>query len=93
MCLNESKFLMEFGCLPYIMRHKNYVNSPFRGTYINLARWCNQPNMFKKLSYREFVKLNQYSVQKECATSKYTNEIVNAFPEIEKYFDIRFKKG
>ena len=51
------KILMQFGNLPYIMRYKDYVNSPHKGLYIAIARWCNQPNFFKKLSFREFCEL------------------------------------
>jgi hypothetical protein len=48
------KILMGYGCLPYIMRHENYAQSPYRGMYINLARWCNQPQFFKKMTFRVF---------------------------------------
>ena len=41
---------MKYGCLPYVMRYKDFENSPYRGTYINLASWCNQPHQFKKKS-------------------------------------------
>ena len=41
--------------MPYIMRHKNYLDTPYEGIFIQLARWANQPNMFKKLSFREFI--------------------------------------
>lgn len=32
------KILMTYGCLPYIMRFSKYKESPYKGTYINLAR-------------------------------------------------------
>ena len=48
--------LRDYGCLPYIMRHENYKNSPYAGMYINLARWCNQPSLFKKMSFYDFCK-------------------------------------
>lgn len=50
------ELLMSYGCLPYIMRHKNYVQSPYRGLYINIASWCNQPNIFRKMTFEEFCK-------------------------------------
>mgnify|MGYP002622125293 CR=1 FL=1 len=40
--------------LPYIMRHENYLRSPYRGMYITIAEWCNVPQVFKKLGFREF---------------------------------------
>ena len=44
------ELLMRYQCLPYIMRFNRYEESPYRGTYINLAAWCNQPSAFKKKS-------------------------------------------
>ena len=47
------KILMEHGCLPYIMRFEEYNNSRFKSLYTQLARWCNQPGFFKKMSFRQ----------------------------------------
>ena len=49
--------LMEYQCLPYLMRYQNksdtpWRRSPYRGIYVSLARWCNQPSIFKKMSFR-----------------------------------------
>lgn len=49
------KILMEYKCIPYITRFERYVDSPYKGMYINLARWCNQPNFFKKKALENFV--------------------------------------
>lgn len=46
--------LRDYKCLPYIMRFNRYEESPYRGIYVTLARWCNQPSFFKKKSFREF---------------------------------------
>jgi hypothetical protein len=46
--------LAKHDCLPYIMRYEKYENSPYRGMYVNLAAWGNQPNFFKKMSFKEF---------------------------------------
>ncbi|MEO2496104.1 hypothetical protein ABHA36_18155, partial [Clostridium paraputrificum] len=64
------RILMKYQCLPYIMRYEEYKNSPYRGMYINLARWCNQPNFFKKKSFREFCEANQEAskTNNTCAT-------------------------
>ena len=48
------KLLMKYQCLPYLMRYESYKNSPFYGIYVNLATWCNQPQYFKKMSFREW---------------------------------------
>ena len=53
------KKLMEFGCLPYIMRFEEYNNSRFKTLYTQLARWCNQPNFFKKMSFRQYCVRNE----------------------------------
>ena len=86
------KILMDYSCLPYIMRHENYNNSPYKGTYINLARWCNQPAFFKKKSYREFCEAAQKATKnKICASMRYLAQIEDEYPHIaQKYFDIKF---
>ena len=48
------KILMTYGCLPYVMRFKDYVLSPYKGIYINAASWCNQPSLFRKMSFAEY---------------------------------------
>ena len=87
------KILMKYGCLPYIMRHENYKGSPFKGTYINLASWCNQPSFFKKKSYREYCQADQdRKGSKICATMRYLIELENRYPEIaNEYFNIKFE--
>ena len=50
------KILMTYGCLPYVMRYKDYELSPYRGIYITAASWCNQPSFFRKMSFEEFSK-------------------------------------
>lgn len=46
--------LMTYGCLPYVMRFEDYVLSPYKGIYINVASWCNQPSLFRKMSFAEY---------------------------------------
>lgn len=83
------KILMQNGCLPYIMRYKDYELSPYRGTYINLARWCNQPSFFKKKSYREFCLANG----KNSSTVRYMKEFEKNHPDIVKmYYDMKFEE-
>lgn len=53
------KTLMEYGCLPYIMRFEEYNNSRFKSMYTQLARWCNQPSFFKKMSFRQYCVRNE----------------------------------
>lgn len=86
--------LMKYGSLPYIMRYEEYKNSRFKGMYIELARWCNQPQFFKKKSFREFCMANQkYKKNQDsnCAAYQSMLDFEQEFPEIaSKYFDLRF---
>lgn len=71
------------------MRHERYEKSPHRGTYINLARWCNQPSLFKKKSYRQYCELNG----ENSSTVRYMRQFERDFPDIAaRYYDIRFDK-
>lgn len=81
------KILMKYKCLPYIMRYKEYDRSPYRGMYISLARWCNQPSFFKKKSFREFAIANGY----KSSTMRYLIEFEKNNPCISKYyFDMKY---
>lgn len=83
------KILMSFGCLSYIMRHENYENSKFRGMYINLARWCNQPSFYKKKSFREYCEING----ENSSTMRYLRKFEKEYSEVAKqYFDMKFEK-
>lgn len=85
------KILMKYGCIPYIMRYKDYENSEMRGIYITLARWCNQPSMFKKNSFRQYCR-DVKSNGEGSAAMRYLTEFENKYPEVaKKYFDIRFE--
>lgn len=80
--------LASFGCLPYIMRFKDYELSPYRGMYITLSRWCNQPTFFKKKSFREFCIANG----DDSASYRYMIEFEKHHPEIaSRYFDFKYK--
>lgn len=86
------ELLMEYHCIPYIMRFNRYEESPYRGTYINLAAWCNQPNAFKKKSYREFVEYQQSRHKNKCSETRYLEQIENEIPDLAKrYFDMKWK--
>lgn len=53
--LDRAELLKSYGCLPYVMRHKNYRNAPNPQLYSLLSRWGNQPHMFLKKSFAEYV--------------------------------------
>jgi hypothetical protein len=75
--------LGKYDCTPYLMRYKEYEKSPFRGIYINLAAWCNQPHLFKRMSFKSFCieKGMNYKIYKQ-----YKNDY-------NKYLSDGYKKG
>lgn len=90
------KILMQYGCLPYIMRYEKYKESKYKGMYIELARWCNQPQFYKKKSFREFCIANQECKKdqsKNCSSYQAMLDFEKDFPEIAtKYFDLKFEE-
>ena len=81
------EILMQYNCLPYIMRHENYERSPFKGVYITVARWCNQPSFYKKMSLREFCLANG----KNSSAYQYLTEFEELFPEFKDFFDMKLE--
>jgi hypothetical protein len=79
------RILSQYRCLPYIMRHEKYQQSPYKGMYITLARWCNQPSFFKKKSLREFCQADQGQ-----ASKRYLAEFEATFPAMREYLDMKF---
>ena len=89
------RILISYGCLPYIMRHENYLKSPYKGLFIQIARWCNQPQFLKKLSFRQYCNQCQEYHKSEglSAPMKAMTEFENKFPDIAKeYFDLEYLK-
>ena len=62
--------------------------------YIQIARWCNQPNFFKKKSFRQFCEANQdyhKNPNTNCASYQALIDFQAKHPKIaNKYFDIRY---
>lgn len=85
--------IIKYGCLPYIMRHEYYLNSPYKSLFIQIARWCNMPQFLKKKSFREFCQANQDYRKTDgyCSSMVAMMDFEEKFPKIaEKYFDMRF---
>lgn len=53
--LARAELLKRYDCLAYVMRHKNYLNSPNPKAYTQLAYWANQPHMFLKKTLPEYL--------------------------------------
>ena len=80
------ELLMQYHALPYVMRFNRYIESPFVKHYIALARWCNQPGIFKTMSFREL------SLARSTET-KYLKDMEDRLPDLaNKYFDIKWIK-
>jgi hypothetical protein len=80
--------LGKYGALPYIMRFNKYEESPFKGIYITLARWCNQPGFFRNMSFNEFIDLT--TLKGEKAPVKYREDLFKKFPGLAPGFDQRY---
>lgn len=87
------KLLMKYGCIPYFMRYEKYKESKYKGMYIQMARWCNQPQFYKKMSFREFCERNQYYHPNKntlCSAYRAMVEFEAENPEIaNEYFDLK----
>lgn len=84
--LARIEILMRYRCLPYVMRFNRYVESPYRGMYVTLARWCNQPGFFKKQNLLEFAENNGET----SACNRYLRDFLDAFPSTSHYMNLRF---
>ena len=79
--------LMRYHCLPYIMRFNRYEESPYRGVYITIARWCNQPSFYKKKSLREFAEANGQG----SSAYNYLADFEEKFPEVGYFYDLKYE--
>ena len=84
--LYRIEILMRHRCLPYVMRYERYEESPYRGMYITISRWCNQPSFFKKQSLREFVQANGAG----SASERYFHDFVKQIPEAIRFSDLKY---
>lgn len=66
--LKRVYFLRENKCLPYIMRHTNCYTSEFKPFYTDLASWCNQPGLFKNMSFDYFIRERHVTPEREKET-------------------------
>ena len=87
--------LMQFGCLPYIMKYMSYNDSKYRGIYVQLGRWCNQPGIFKKMSFEEFCVRNQHysKTSNDCAPLRALKLLKADAPEVyEQYAKLKYSE-
>ena len=84
--LERVKILMRFGCLAYIMRYEKCWQSPYRGMYTVISRWCNQPAQYRKKSLREFC----ISQGENSSSVRYLEEFEAGHPGLSGYFDMKY---
>jgi hypothetical protein len=88
------EIILKYGCLPYIMRYESYKDSKYKSLYVQLARWCNQPQFLKKKSFRQFCEANQFyhkNLNTLCSAYSSMLEFEMEHPKIAKeYFDMRY---
>lgn len=78
--------LMKYKCLPYVMRFEKHKTSVWKKLYTCITRWCNQPAIFKKKSFRQFMQM------KENVNNPAAQDFEQQFPLIaDKYYDLRFE--
>ena len=83
--------LSKYNFKPYIMRFEKYKESPLYGTYVNIARWCNQPSLFNNLSYKQFCEkddLIKSGGKGFSATWRYLEQMLDLDLECNKYINI-----
>ena len=81
------ELLMNYNCLPYIMRFNKYIESPYQGVYKTVAAWCNQPSFCKKKSLREFGVISGV----ESARNRYITDFEEICTEFTKYMDMKWQ--
>lgn len=89
--------LMKYGCLGYVMRHENYRNHPLNNIYTQIARWCNQPQFYKKMSFKEFIDRNQFwtKTENKCMSLKTYEAFMEKYSkhkiQLDYYFNMKYE--
>lgn len=81
------KILMQYGCFGYVMRHADYTNHELSNIYVQIARWCNQPQFYRYMSFWEYCYRNQSYWEQKSKKLDVPNQIT--FEE----FEMRLKTG
>jgi hypothetical protein len=81
------RILMQYDTYGYIMRYKDVYDSEYAPIYSNIARWVNQPGMYKTTSFRQYLTIDN---SKSARFTLQTFE--EKFPSIIEngYIDVRF---
>lgn len=79
--------LMQYGCFGYVMRHADYENHKLSNIYVQIARWCNQPQFYRYMSFWEYCYRNQSFWEQKTKKLDVPNQIT--FSEFEQ----RYRNG
>lgn len=79
--------LMQYGCFGYVMRHADYENHELSNIYVQIARWCNQPQFYRYMSFWEYCYRNQSFWEQKTKKLDVPNQI--PFEE----FEHRYRSG
>lgn len=90
--LERVRLLMERGCLPYIMRHRNYKTSRYADLYTVLARWINQPSMFRHHTLMDYLEIDQKGKKGIAKSTRVVKAFAEEHPDVaERYFHLRYQ--
>lgn len=64
------KWCRDNKVLPYLMRDISCWESKNRNFYIDLCAYCNQPNLFKKISFRQFMDKRTNNIKRRKISNK-----------------------
>ncbi len=79
--------LMQYGCFGYVMRHADYEKHKLNNIYVQIARWCNQPQFYRYMSFWEYCYRNQSFWEQKTKKMDVPNQIT--FNEFEQ----RYRNG
>lgn len=102
--LERIKIIGSHGMIPYIMRYQDrrpdipgWRNSYYRHLYVAIARWVNQPSLFKSMSFSDFCEKDQISIkgEVECASLKSMHEFAEEMNDLAKiyFYEPLYKKA
>lgn len=82
------KILMQYGCFGYVMRHADYLNHELSNIYTQIARWCNQPQFYRYMSFWEYCYRNQSYWEQKTRKMNVPNQI--SYKEFEQRYNDGF---
>ena len=77
-------YLRERKILPYVMRDIKCWHSPLSDFFVDLASWCNQPNIFKKMDFNLFLSKRHKNQDRILESSRLCNYATNIITEAGK---------